>query len=204
MELRRWIEYLRPWVDLYKVDLESFEEQHYHQLGGRLQPVLETIRRLYEMGFWLEIVTLVIPGFDGSDEELTRLAEFLVSVSADIPWHVTAFHKDYKMTDPDDTSPGTLIRAAQIGKEAGLRYIYAGNIPGEVGDLENTRCSDCHELLVERYGYRVTGYRLTADGRCPKCSKQIPGRWDPALRKQLTARPYVPHLPVASNLISIS
>src|SRR5713101_4434518 len=98
------LEYLRPCVDLYKVDLKSFDDRHYRQLGGRLQPILETIRRLYEMGSWLEIVTLVIPGFNDSDDELTRLAEFLASVSADIPWHVTAFHKDYKMTDPENTS----------------------------------------------------------------------------------------------------
>ncbi len=198
------LEYLRPWVDLYKVDLKSFDEQHYHQLGGRLQPILETIRRLYEMGFWLEVLTLVIPGFNDSDDELTRLAEFLVSVSADIPWHVTAFHKDYKMTDPDDTGPETLMRAAEIGRKAGLRYIYAGNLPGAVGDLENTRCPDCHELLVERYGYLITDYRLTPDGRCPRCSKPIPGRWDPAFRRQITAHPFVPHLPVSSKLISIS
>ena len=103
------LEYLRQWVDLYKVDLKSFDEQHYHHLGGRRQPIVETVRRLYAMGFWLEIVTLVIPGFNDSDEELTRLAEFLAGVSPDIPWHVTAFHKDYKMTDPDNTSPETLI-----------------------------------------------------------------------------------------------
>jgi pyruvate formate lyase activating enzyme len=198
------LEFLRPWVDLYKVDLKSFDEQHYHQLGGRLQPILETIRRLYEMGFWLEIVTLVIPGFNDSDDELTRMAEFLVSVSPDIPWHVTAFHQDYKMTDPDDTSPETLLRAAQIGKRAGLRYIYAGNLPGQVGDLENTRCPDCHELLVERYGYLITGYHLTPDGRCPKCARLIPGRWDTVFRRQITDRPFVPHLPGSSKLISIS
>jgi pyruvate formate lyase activating enzyme len=132
------LEYLRSWVDLYKVDLKSFDDRHYRQLGGRLQPILDTIRRLHEMGFWLEIVTLVIPGFNDSDDELTRLAGFLASVSLDIPWHVTAFHKDYKMTDPENTSPETLIRAAEIGKKAGLRYVYAGNLPGQVGDLENT------------------------------------------------------------------
>jgi len=186
------LEYLRPWVDLYKVDLKSFDEQHYHQLGGRLQPILETIRRLYVMGFWLEVVTLVIPGFNDSDQELTSLAEFLVSVSPNIPWHVTAFHKDYKMTDPADTGPETLARAAQIGRRAGLRYIYAGNLPGEVGDLENTRCPNCQRLLVERFGYRIASYRLTPDGRCPTCSTLIPGHWDPSFRKQITTHPYVP------------
>jgi pyruvate formate lyase activating enzyme len=198
------LEYLRPWIDLYKVDLKSFDEQHYHQLGGRLQPILDTIRRLHEMGFWVEVVTLVIPGFNDSEDELTRLAEFLASVSPDIPWHVTAFHKDYKMTDPDDTAPQTLKHAAQIGKKAGLHYIYAGNLPGKVADLENTRCPDCHELLIKRFGYLVTDYRLTTAGHCPKCDKLIPGRWDQAFRGQITAHPYVPHSRVSSDLISIS
>jgi len=182
-------EYLRPWVDLYKVDLKSFDEQRYHQLGGRLQPILDSIRRLHEMGFWVEIVTLLVPGFNDSDAELTRMAEFLVSVSPDIPWHVTAFHKDYKMTAPDDAGPEILIRAAEIGRKAGLRYVYAGNLPGQVGDLENTRCPGCGELLVGRSGYRITDYRLTTDGRCGKCGAAIPGRWDPEFRPQLSEHP---------------
>src|SRR5437660_726090 len=127
------LEYLRPWVDLYKVDLKSFDDRHYRELGGRIGPILDTIRRLHEMSIWLEIVTLLIPGFNDSDDELQRLAEFLVGVSPYIPWHVTAFHKDYKMTDPEDTKPEDLLRAAEIGKRAGLRYIYAGNLPGRVG-----------------------------------------------------------------------
>ena len=104
------LEFLRPWVDLYKVDLKSFDEQRYHQLGGRLQPILDSIRRLHETNVWVEIVTLVIPGFNNSDEELTQMADFLVRVSPDIPWHVTAFHGDYKMTDPNDTAPASESR----------------------------------------------------------------------------------------------
>ena len=99
------LEYLRPWVDLYKVDLKSFDDRHYRQLGGRIQPILDTIRKLHEMGFWVEIVTLIVPGFNDSDDELKRMAEFLVSVSPDIPWHVTAFHQDYKMTEPGEYQP---------------------------------------------------------------------------------------------------
>jgi pyruvate formate lyase activating enzyme len=198
------LEYLHPWIDLYKVDLKSFDEQHYHQLGGRLQPILETIRRLQQMGLWLEIVTLLIPGFNDSDEELARLAEFLAGVSPDIPWHVTAFHKDYRMTDPADTTPEMLRRAAEIGKKAGLRYIYAGNLPGEVGDLENTRCPDCHELLIERYGYHIVKYRLTQNGCCPRCAKPIPGRWDPTFRGQITSRPYGARLRLSSDLVSFA
>src|ERR1700693_6469705 len=136
-------------------------------VSGRLGPILCTIRRLHEMGFWREIVTLVIPGFNDSDDELTRLAEFLAGVSPDIPWHVTAFHKDDKMTDPENTSAETLIRAAEIGKKAGLRYVYAWNLPGEVGDLENTGCPSCRELLIKRYGSVITGYYVTPTGCCP-------------------------------------
>src|SRR5438105_6184125 len=187
------LEYVRSWVDLYKVDLKSFDDHHYRQLGGRLQPILDSIGRLHEMGFWLEIVTLVIPGFNDSNDELTRLAEFLASVSPDIPWHVTAFHKDYKMTDPENTSPETLLRAAAIGKKAGLRYVYAGNLPGHVGDLENTRCPSCNALLIERYGYLITGYHLTANGCCPSCGASIPGRWAAKFQGQITDLPYVPH-----------
>ncbi|HMF25608.1 MAG TPA: AmmeMemoRadiSam system radical SAM enzyme [Pseudolabrys sp.] len=195
------LEYVRPWVDLYKVDLKSFDDRHYRQLGGRLQPILDTIRQLHEMGFWLEIVTLVIPGFNDSDDELTRLAGFLASVSPDIPWHVTAFHKDYKMTDPENTSAETLMRAAEIGKRAGLRYAYAGNLPGIVGDWENTRCPQCRQLLIERNGYLITSYHLTPQGCCPSCGTSIPGRWDPKFRRQITARPFVPLMRSQSDLL---
>ena len=173
------LNYIRPWVDLYKVDLKSFDDQHYRQLGGVLKVVLETIERLKRMGFWLEIVTLVVPGFNDSDEELTQIAKFLASVSPEIPWHVTAFHKDYKMTDPENTSTKTLIRAAEIGKVAGLKFIYAGNIPGQVGRYENTYCPGCETLLIERYGYTILHDQLTPTGGiCPKCKQKIPGLWN--------------------------
>ena len=186
------LEYIRPWVDLYKVDLKSFDDRHYHQLGGRLAPILDTIRRLHEMGVWLEIVTLLIPGFNDSPQELRGLTDFIAGVSPDIPWHVTAFHKDYKMSDPDDTQPKDLLRAAAIGSRAGLRYIYAGNLPGMVGDLENTRCSNCKELLIQRYSYSIRDYRVTADGCCPSCCTPIPGRWAAKFDGQIAARPFVP------------
>ena len=144
------LEYIRPWVDLYKVDLKSFDDRHYHELGGRIGPILETIRSLAQMGVWLEIVTLLIPGFNDSDDELKGLTDFLAGVSPDIPWHVTAFHKDYKMDDPENTRPQDLLRAAEIGRRAGLRYVYAGNLPGKVGGLEDTRCHQCGETLIRR------------------------------------------------------
>jgi len=171
------LDYIRPWVDLYKVDLKSFDDRHYHELGGRIRPILDSIRRIHEMGFWLEIVTLVIPGFNDSDRELGEIAAFLASISPDIPWHVTAFHQDYKMTDPEDTPPETLVRAARIGREAGLRYVYAGNLPGRTEGLENTRCPGCGAVVIERYGFRVLRNRLGDSGECPECRLAIPGVW---------------------------
>src|SRR6266542_1600784 len=171
------LEYLRPWVDLYKVDLKSFDDRHYRQLGGRLEPILDTIRRLHAMGFWLEIVTLLIPGFNDSRDELQRLTAFVASVSPEIPWHVTAFHRDYKMTDPANTTPEDLVRAAEIGKNAGLHFVYAGNLPGKVGALENTRCSQCGHTLISRYGYFIHEYSVTTNGCCPSCATPVPGRW---------------------------
>jgi len=170
------LEYIRPYVDLYKIDLKSFRQKNYQQLGGALENVLQSIRTIHEMGIWLEIVTLIIPGFNDSNEELTEIAEFLVSVSPNIPWHVTAFHQDYKMTDPDPTPVKTLIRAAEIGLRAGLHFVYAGNIPGAVGKYENTYCPTCHDLLIERIGFHVKSNLLT-NGKCPGCSSTIPGVW---------------------------
>ncbi|MBI4552075.1 MAG: AmmeMemoRadiSam system radical SAM enzyme [Candidatus Latescibacteria bacterium] len=172
------IDYLKPWVDLYKVDLKSFQDRNYRKLGGVLQNVLDTIQRLYTNGFWVEIVTLIIPGFNDSDEELRDIARFLVDLSPDIPWHVTAFHKDYRMKDPDNTPVATLLRAAGIGHDCGLRYVYPGNLPGRVGPHENTCCPSCNTLVIERFGFEVLQYRLMPGGRCPQCGTAIPGRWD--------------------------
>jgi pyruvate formate lyase activating enzyme len=171
------LEYLRPWVDLYKVDLKSFDSRHYHELGGRLEPILDSIRQIHAMGFWLEIVTLVVPRFNDSNAELQSIAGFLAGISPDIPWHVTAFHEDYKMFGQGDTTAATLERAYSIGRAAGLRYVYAGNLPGRLPGLENTRCPQCGTAVVERNGFRVLHNRLTAEGRCPDCAAAIPGMW---------------------------
>jgi pyruvate formate lyase activating enzyme len=173
------LEYLRPWVDLYKIDLKSFDDRRYHELGGRIGPILDSIRRVHEMGFWLEVVTLVVPGFNDSDSELRAIAEFLAGISSGIPWHVTAFHQDYKMMTPEDTPAGTLLRAARIGHAAGLLYVYAGNAPGQTDDLENTRCAGCGAAVIERCGFRVLRNRLLPGGRCPDCGTALPGVWAP-------------------------
>ncbi len=171
------LEYLRPFVSLYKVDLKSFRDRPYRDLGGTLERVTWTIRALHEKGFWVEVVTLVVPGFNDSPEELREMARFLTSVSQDVPWHVTAFHPDYKMEDRGATPLRTLVRAAEIGLEEGLRFVYAGNLPDSVRSLENTYCPSCHTLLVERLGFRVLQNALAADGCCPSCRARIPGVW---------------------------
>jgi pyruvate formate lyase activating enzyme len=171
------LDYIRPYVDLYKVDLKTFNKDHYLHLGGKLENVLKTIELLKEKGFWVEVVTLTIPGYNDSDEELTNIAKFIVGVDPNIPWHITAFHPDYKMTDNESTPIKTLIRGCEIGRYAGLKFCYAGNLPGEVGNWENTYCPSCNYLLVERYGFYIRQNNIT-HSKCPKCQKTIPGVWE--------------------------
>ena len=171
------LEYLAPSIDLYKVDLKAFTQKAYSRMGGVLNHVLDTIAELHERGIWVEVVTLVVPGMNDSDAELRDCASFLASVSPDIPWHVTAFHQDYQMTETPFTTAAGLLRAAEIGQTAGLRYVYCGNLPGQTQNHEHTLCPQCREVLIERRGFRVHRYRLV-DGACPKCATRIPGRWD--------------------------
>ena len=172
------LEYIHPYVDLYKVDLKSFDDRRYRELGGVLTNVLDTIQRLVAMGFWVEIVTLVIPGFNDGDGELSQIARFIAGVSVDIPWHVTAFHPDYRMTDPGRTPAATLLRAYDLGRAAGLRFVYPGNLHGGVGDRENTYCPACNALVIRRTGFTVEDNRMNTHGECPQCRAPIPGRWE--------------------------
>lgn len=170
--------YLRPHLDAYKIDLKSMRDKPYRELGTVLQHVLDTIQRAHELGFWVEIVTLIVPGFNDSNEELWDAARFIAGVSPDIPWHVTAFHPDYKLLDPPRTSVETVIRAAEIGSEAGLHYVYAGNVPGSVGEWEDTRCPACQTTLIRRYGFQVIQNRISATGgTCPQCGAAVAGVW---------------------------
>ena len=178
------LDYLRPWAQLYKIDLKTMQDKKYRQLGAVLQHILDGIKMVHERGFWLEIVTLVVPGFNDSDAELREAAQFIASVSPDIPWHVTAFHPQYKMADRDNTTVRHLLRAAELGKEAGLRFVYAGNLAGRVGELENTYCPTCHVLLVERRGYFIRSYHITTAGTCPQCGTSIPGVWPTSTRRR--------------------
>lgn len=171
------LRYLREYAQLYKIDLKTFNDRNYRMLGGRLQPVLDSIRLARELGFWVEIVTLVVPQFNDSPEELRQIAKFLASVSPDLPWHVTAFRPEYKMRDRGPTPAETLRRAFEIGKEEGLHFVYAGNLPGQIDSAEDTYCPACKELVVERLGYSVRRSMVTTEGKCPKCQAAIAGVW---------------------------
>lgn len=166
------LKYIRPVCDLYKVDLKTFNDKSYRRLGATLKGVLESIINIKSLGFHLEIVTLVIPGYNDSNEELANIAKFLYSVDRDIPWHVTAFHPDYKMLDTPHTPAQTLIRAYNIGKEMGLNYVYTGNIPGL--EYEHTYCPNCNNIVIKRYGFKVLEINMNKN-KCNKCGYIIPG-----------------------------
>jgi pyruvate formate lyase activating enzyme len=171
------LDFLEPRLDACKVDLKGMREEGYRELGGRLSAVLDTLSGLVSRGLWVEVVTLVVPGRNDSDAELRDAARFLAALSLDLPWHVTAFHPDYRMGGTPATPVSALLRAADIGREEGLRYVYTGNLPGAVGNGETTFCPTCCEPLVVRRGFRVLERRIGADGACPSCGARIPGLW---------------------------
>jgi len=171
------LSYLRPYLSAYKVDLKSMQEANYRACGGRLSVVLDTIRQAHQMGLWVEVVTLVIPGYNDSPDEWGQAAQFIASVSPDIPWHVTAFHPDYHRLESPPTRADALAQAADIGQEAGLKYVYAGNLPGRTGSLEDTHCPSCGKRLIHRRGYIILENLMEASGRCLACGTAVPGVW---------------------------
>lgn len=171
------LDYIRPVTDLYKIDLKSFNDKNYRALGTSLEKVLNGIKEVHKRKFWLEIVTLLIPGFNDSPQEIQQMAEFLASISKEIPWHITAFHPDYKMTDKRYTTANDLIKAGKIAKEQGMKYVYLGNVRG-LKEWENTICPNCQTTLIERDLFRITNYSITETGACPECTAKIPGIWE--------------------------
>jgi pyruvate formate lyase activating enzyme len=170
------LDFIRPHVDAYKVDLKTFNPKNYRQLGGVMENVIETIKMLKERGFWVEIVTLVVPSFSDDADDLKRMADFLAGVDPLMPWHFTAFHPDYMMTDGyRDTNRDDLMKIVEYGKAAGLKYMYPGNLPGQVGEWENTRCHHCNATVIRRYSFLVQENRVKPDGTCPDCGGKIPG-----------------------------
>ncbi len=167
------LQLIAPCLDAANIDLKSFSDDFYREIcAARLQPVLDTIRLYRQLGIWVEVTTLIIPGYNDSDGELRQIAEFICSVAAEIPWHVSAFYPTHKLLDAPRTPASTLRRARQIGLEAGLHYVYQGNIPGEGG--ENSYCHVCGELLIERYGYAIGQNRLQS-AACCSCGAAFAG-----------------------------
>jgi len=166
------LEVINPYLDACNVDLKSFDERFYEDMcQAHLQPVLDSIRLMKKLGIWVEITTLIIPGQNDSEHELTEIARFIMGVDPEIPWHISRFHPDYNYTETRGTPIETLRKAYAIGKSEGLNYIYIGNVMGE---SEDTVCPSCRKSLIQRTGY-YTGYNKIVDGKCPHCSRSIAG-----------------------------
>jgi pyruvate formate lyase activating enzyme len=172
---REALEEARPWLDACNVDLKSMNQSFYKRIcKAKLGPVLDSIENVHELGIWLEVTTLVVPGQNDSDDELARIAGFLAGIDPHIPWHVSRFFPSLDFDTTPPTPPSTMMRARELGREAGLRYIYVGNMPGEDRDI---RCPSCgHEVVTRTVHPPRTDLD---DSRCPRCSTPIPGRFTP-------------------------
>ncbi len=169
------LDLIAPYLDAINIDLKSFSEDFYQKIcKGRLEPVKENIRKIWKKGIWIEVTTLIIPGFNDSEKELKQIAKFLVGVSKNIPWHISAFYPCYKMLNKSPAPQETLITAYKIGKKARLQYVYTGNIPNS--NYESTYCPKCNSLIIERCGMEVLENNLE-NGKCPKCNTKIQGIW---------------------------
>jgi pyruvate formate lyase activating enzyme len=167
------IQTISPYLAAANVDLKSFRDDFYQkQCKARLAPVLETLTKMKQMGIWVEITTLLIPGLNDSDQELKDIAEFIAKMGVETPWHISRFHPQFKMRDVPVTPLTSLHRAVEIGKLHGMKYVYSGNVPGDEG--ENTYCSNCGNRLIERHGFTVAETNLTGN-KCAKCGTELEG-----------------------------
>jgi pyruvate formate lyase activating enzyme len=166
---------IQPYLDAANVDLKSFREEFYKEVcGAKLKPVLENLKQMRQMGIWVEITTLIIPTLNDSDQEFEEIAQFIVSLGREVPWHISAFYPTYKMLNLPRTPVSALHRARKIGINAGLQYVYCGNIPGEEG--EDTFCPQCGRRVIERVGFRVAKNDVV-NGACRYCHEKIDGVW---------------------------
>ncbi len=169
------LQMISPYLDAANVDLKSFSEDFYkNSTGGRLKPVLANIKKMFEYGIWLEVTTLLIPGLNDSYEELEKIAKFLSGISPALPWHISAYYPQYK-SRIGPTQVKSIIKAIEIGKKSGLKYVYGGNIHGS--QYENTVCSNCGKEIIKRTGYLITDYNLKNDC-CTNCGNHIDGVWE--------------------------
>ncbi|MBM4348337.1 MAG: AmmeMemoRadiSam system radical SAM enzyme [Deltaproteobacteria bacterium] len=167
---------IQPYLDGANVDLKSYQEKFYKEVcGAKLRPVLESLKLMKELGIWVEITTLVIPTMNDSDKEFEEIAQFILSLGAEVPWHLSAFYPTYKMLNLPRPPATTLHRAREIGMKAGLRYVYCGNIPGQGG--EDTFCPQCGRNVIERMGFRVVKNDAVG-GECRHCHAKIDGIWE--------------------------
>jgi len=173
-ESKELIEEILPFLDAVNFDLKSFSEKFYQQIcGGRLAPVLENIERVFKSGVWLEITTLIIPGYNDSEKELRQIARFIKNLSPEIPWHLSRFYPAFKMSEIPPTPIEKLIRAYQIGKEEGLFYVYLGNV--SLPEKETTYCPKCLQPVIKRDYYQGKIENFLQNGRCPHCQEKIAG-----------------------------
>ena len=167
------LEAIAPYLDAANVDLKAFSDDFYKKYcGARIQPVLDSLKRMKERGIWVEVTTLIIPSLNDGDEELRGIAQFIASLGSETPWHISRFHPHYEMTHHPSTPVATLHKAAKFAEEAGLKHVYTGNVPGD--RLESTFCSNCGNMLIDRYGFHIRQYNLK-DGNCPKCGTALEG-----------------------------
>ena len=167
------LEAIAPYLDAANVDLKAFSDHFYaKQCGAHLEPVLKTLARMRELGIWLEVTTLLIPGLNDDPAELTEMVKFLSSLGPETPWHISRFHPAYRLMDRPVTPIRTLQNARDIGLKGGLQYVYLGNVPGDAG--ENTYCRQCRALLIERYGFTIQNRGLEG-GKCATCGAVMAG-----------------------------
>ena len=172
------VDFSKDWLDAINIDLKAFTEDYYQKLcKAKLKPVLDTIKYITKnTNIWMEITTLIIPGQNDSHEELKQLADFIVdSAGPEVPWHISRFYPNYKFTSAEPTPPSTIDSAYEIGKSAGLHYIYVGNLPGN--SAESTYCHKCGKCLIKRLGYRIASNEVKKDGSCPSCKTPVSGVW---------------------------
>ncbi len=164
---------INPYLDAANVDLKSFSDKFYREnCGARLEPVLDTLKLMKKLGIWVEVTTLIIPTMNDTDEELRQIAEFVLSLGAGTPWHISAFHPTYQLTSLSRTPVKTLHKAREIGLDVGLRYVYCGNVPGDEG--ENTYCYNCGKILINRFGYRIIQNHIEEE-KCSYCGVDVDG-----------------------------
>jgi pyruvate formate lyase activating enzyme len=175
-ETHKAIDLLAPYIDGMNIDIKSFSDKFYKEIcGARLKPVLEAVKYAYEKGIWIEITTLLIPDKNDSQEEIREIAKFIASIDNSIPWHVSAFHPTYKMLDTPRTPSSTLLKAYNIGKEEGLKYLYVGNVNDM--DHSSTYCPNCKKRVIDRSGYvgEQVINSLKNETFCPYCNYKIEG-----------------------------